>query len=61
MKKVYVVKQIELWHDELIDIKIKAVFDTMDKAKKYFDECYAEDPNAEYHGIFYKIEEFEVQ
>ena len=59
--KVYMVKQIELWHDELIDIKIKAVFDTMDKAKKYFDKCYAEDPDAEYHGIFYEIEEFEVQ
>lgn len=60
-RKVYMVKQIELWHDELVDIKIKAVFDTIDKARKYFDMCYAEDPDAEYHGIFYEIEEFEVQ
>ena len=36
-RKVYMVKQIEMWHDELVDIKIKAVFDSIDNARKYFD------------------------
>ena len=60
-RKVYMVKQIEIWNNELIDIKIKAIFDTKDKAKKYFDKCQAEDSDSRDRVIFYKIEEFEVQ
>ena len=60
-RKVYMVTQIELWLDELIDKKIKEVFDTLDKAKNYLNKCNAEDPDARDRGVFYNIEEFEVQ
>lgn len=60
-RKVYMVTRVECRDNELIDVKNKAVFDTMDNARKYFERCYAEDPDAKYRGIFYEIEEFEVQ
>jgi hypothetical protein len=60
-RKVYMVKQIECRNNELIDVKIKAVFDTMDNARNYLDKCQAEDPYSRDCGIFYKIEDFEVQ
>ena len=60
-RKVYMVTRVECRDNELIDVKNKAVFDTMDNARKYFERCYSEEPDAIYRGIFYEIEEFEVQ
>ena len=60
-KKVYIVNMIEKWNDELIDIKIKGVFDSFDKATQFFKQCSNDDPDAYDNGRFYKIEEFELQ